>query len=163
MSVARALLFGIAALAAGGCTGAHGHGDSGGHAGGHETGHGGDPLDTGELDESRSVLSSGGTYTVSYLPDPDPIAVSENFAITLTVLGLDGEPAAEMENLAVDAQMPLHGHGMNVDPVASAQGDGSWVASPFKFHMSGWWEIVVTLGDGVAAEEARFHVDCCEG
>lgn len=62
-----------------------------------------------------------------------------------------GEPVAGAE-LVVRATMPEHGHGMNVEPRALAQPDGSYRVRGMLLHMGGRWELTIH-----AIEPGRFH------
>jgi hypothetical protein len=64
--------------------------------------------------------------------------------------------------VAADASMPTHGHGMNVVPTTTANGDGTFSAEGFLFHMEGPWEIAVTVTGPAGAERAAFEVPCCD-
>lgn len=138
--------------------------DSGSHTDPHGDGgsDGGSAFDTGTLDFERTQVSSGGTYTVSWNPSTEPIVVGEDFAI-----GFNAIPGVMPEGgyafTAATATMPNHGHGMNVSPVITDNGDGTATATPFQFHMEGWWEISteLTAGDGTV-ETATFNFYCCE-
>ncbi len=66
---------------------------------------------------------------------------------SLTVQFCDGEGPQDIQ---VDALMPAHQHGMNYDPVVSAQGQGTYRVDGMLFHMPGHWEIRV---------DARFGAD----
>lgn len=67
------------------------------------------------------------------------IMVSEPFALEICVTrnGM-AEPGAE---LAVEAVMPAHGHGMNYAPEVIELAPGHFAAEGMLFHMPGEWEI----------------------
>ncbi|MCK6503098.1 hypothetical protein L6R53_06840 [Myxococcota bacterium] len=134
------------------------HGTDGGADGGGTHGDGG--TDTGSLDTSRTRVSDGGTYTVTWTPSVEPI-VGEEVAISLSAVA-DPAPAGGFSFTAADATMPEHGHGMNVSPVVTDHGDGTATAAPFQFQMEGWWQLTVelTAADG-AVETATFDYVCC--
>jgi YtkA-like len=137
---------------------AHGgdHSDSG-----QATHDGGSADDSGALDTSREQPTDGGTWMVSYAPTPDPLPFSENFDLLLTLTDSAGGAVAGAETVLANATMPSHGHGMNVEPVATENEDGTWTASPFKFHMAGMWEITVDVTADGSTERASFNVECC--
>jgi len=125
-----------------------------------------DPLDTGHghdhgeddpdgFDPSTEQTSSTGV-TVSYTTDPTPIPESEEFSVTFTL--------SEGRLSEADATMPTHGgHGMNVFPLVIDNGDGTFTASPFEFHMPGYWVIHAMIVDEDGTEERiDFDVECCE-
>ena len=100
-------------------------------------------VDTANFDTTRTLETS--SFSISYAPDPDPIPFNEYFA-----LALDIDPVPTDFNF--DARMPSHGHGMNVDPPESLDGE-TWRVENALFHMTGHWEVIV-LVDG---ETAVFH------
>ena len=51
---------------------------------------------------------------------------------------------------------------MNVSPEVTSNGDGTFTASPFLFHMTGTWTIRFALTHGSSTEEGFFDVDCCQ-
>jgi hypothetical protein len=112
---------------------------------------------TGGVDDApevREVASSGGSWVVSYAPDPDPVPFNALFALDVEVVG---ESAAEQ--LVVDATMPSHGHGMTTLPVATLEEDGAFRVEGLLFHMTGEWVLTVEVdGDEVAS----FDIWCCE-
>lgn len=116
---------------------------------------------TGALDLSRTQLTDGGTYTVTWSPSAEPV-LSEEFAISVSA---EASPMPEggFTFTSADARMPDHDHGMNVTPVVTDHGDGSATAAPFQLQMEGWWTITVTLtADDGAVETATFNHICCE-
>jgi hypothetical protein len=77
------------------------------------------------------------------------------FSVRFRLLGEDGAPlAAELSSLRVDADMPAHGHGMNVAPTLTEE--NGWVeATPLLFHMPGAWELYVDRTEGALTERAQ--------
>jgi hypothetical protein len=107
----------------------------------------------------RMATTDGGTWTVTYAPDPDPIPGNAEFALDITVEGAGG--AATGATIAVTADMPQHGHGMNQEPVVSGA-DGTYRADGMLFHMTGDWRLVVDVTGDAGTESAEFTVTCCE-
>lgn len=111
----------------------------------------------------REVVTDGGSYYVTYVPDPDPIPVQERFALDVDVAyASDPNNLVEDAQLAVDAWMPAHGHGMDVVPRVSAHGDGTFRVENMEFSMSGEWEILMDVTRGSLTEQASFLVQCCQ-
>ena len=97
-------------------------------------------------------------YRVAWRVRPDPIAVSEPFALEISVCAKSAAQPAE--GIAVDAVMPEHRHGMNYRPsvarIESAAG-ARYRSEGWMFHMPGRWEIVFEvdgerLADSVSIE-----------
>jgi len=118
--------------------------------------------DTGIV-ENREALSDQGQYRVWIEPNPDPVPPLDVFSLQVRVEdATSSTPVEDLSALVVDATMPAHEHGMTVSPEAVDLGGGVWDASPFKFHMTGHWEITVDLTRGEDVERAVFNVICCE-
>lgn len=109
----------------------------------------GDPEPTPDV---RTVDTLSGAHTVTYTPSPDPIPFNDFFDLVIDV---------DADDIAVDATMPAHGHGMNVVPTVTSDGDGLWTVEGMLFHMTGEWELVVTVDPEGAADDAVFTVHCC--
>lgn len=100
--------------------------------------------DTAAFETTRSIQTDG--YTITYAPTPDPIPFNEYFTLAFTI-----EPVPTEFTFA--ATMPAHGHGMNVEPPETLDGD-VWMVENALFHMTGHWELIA-VADG---ETAVFHV-----
>ena len=125
--------------------------DSGHHAHHHDDG---DLPD--DFDPTTEVQTDLGSYTVSYTTDPSPIPESALFSVTFTL--------SEGTLVRADATMPTHSdHGMTVAPTITTNDDGTFTATPFEFHMPGYWAIHATVqGMDGTEESAEFDVECCE-
>ena len=94
-----------------------------------------------ELQTAGNVLTSNdGVYAVKYIFDRATPPMNEPFRITVFV-GAAGGPLAEEVALSVDAAMPEHGHGMNVEPTVRPLSNNSFAVDNMLFHMAGRWEI----------------------
>jgi len=118
--------------------------------------------DTSIVFEAREATTDGGTWQVSYAPVPDPIPSSDNFELLLTINQSEAGEAVVDADVSVVASMPAHNHFMNTTPVVTANGDGTYGVSGMQFHMSGHWQIDVTVSLDDLTETAVFHTDCCE-
>lgn len=88
------------------------------------------------------------------IPDADP------FAIAVRVRRLDGRPLVADAVLRVDAEMPHHGHGMNLVPVVKRRGEAAeFVAEGMLFHMTGRWVLSVDVEEDGIAERTQWFVD----
>ncbi|MCB9758774.1 MAG: FixH family protein [Alphaproteobacteria bacterium] len=112
-----------------------------------------DSQDTATYEELREI--DAGPYSVSWAPVPDPIPFNDYFAVNLEVKE-GGSPLTDAV-VTVDAGMPAHGHGMNVTPTVTDNGDGTWTADGLLFHMEGHWELKVDVNE----EQAVFDITCC--
>ncbi|MEY4535012.1 MAG: hypothetical protein RLZZ246_1330 [Planctomycetota bacterium] len=87
------------------------------------------------------------------LPESDP------FDLEVRIEDASGQPVDAA--LEFDAEMPHHGHGMNVRPTIERTGPGRHLVRGVLLHMGGRWEIAFDLGDpdGVAWRRAQCTVE----
>lgn len=111
------------------------------------------------VEDVRSVQTDGGTWTVAYVPDPDPIPGNREFALDLTVA--DEAGPASGTTIVLTADMPDHGHGMNQAPVLTGS-DGAFRADGMLFHMTGKWRLLVDVTGEESIETAELWIRCCE-
>jgi hypothetical protein len=113
-----------------------------------------------ETARAYSALSHDGSYRVSFTPSPNPIPMNELFTLDVEVLdgttGIERIPDAE---LAVDAAMPAHRHGMNRIPRVNARGNGAFEVTGMLFHMPGHWELYFDVTRGGVTERTQLDVN----
>ena len=116
--------------------------------------------------DTRTATTDKGSYIVSYVPTPDPIPLSQDFSLEITITDL--EENILYENIVVEAtaDMPEHGHGMPQEPEIALE-DTLFIAEGFFFQMAGDWNISIyvseMLSDGTTnIEQATFDVTCCQ-
>ncbi|MEO1262282.1 MAG: hypothetical protein AAFZ15_25980 [Bacteroidota bacterium] len=65
----------------------------------------------------------------------------------------------DLQQMNVEAIMPSHGHGMNVQPIVSpGEKPNSFKASGMLFHMRGDWEVQVFIKHADKLEKATLDV-----
>ena len=111
---------------------------------------------------TTTTTTDGGSFVASYTTDPSPIPADDYFSMTLSTFEADGNTMLTDATVEIDAEMTSHGHGMNVTPEVTDNGDGTFTASPFLFHMTGHWTVSVAITQNGITEEGYFDVDCCE-
>ncbi|MDZ4830371.1 MAG: hypothetical protein SGJ09_09270 [Phycisphaerae bacterium] len=90
----------------------------------------------------HSTTSGDGGFTARWYTDPDPIVARDPFSVTIELFADDACTTPLVGGvLALDAAMPHHGHGMNVQPKITAVGPGRYRADGMLFHMFGRWEL----------------------
>ena len=100
--------------------------------------------------------TADGNFRIRWRPMVDPIPVADVFAVEVEVEGV--ERTLDGITLLVDAEMPHHGHGMNLVPELDG-GPEAWTARGMLFHMPGRWEFSVdVLFDG-RMERAQWTVE----
>lgn len=100
-----------------------------------------------DLPGARKVESAH--YVLAYRTRPAAVAIGQPFALEMAVCAKGGGAPGQ---LAVDAHMPEHRHGMNYRPTVKSGGAGRFQAEGFMFHMPGRWEYLFDVGDGGKAE-----------
>jgi hypothetical protein len=111
-----------------------------------------------DLDTSTRLLSDQGRYAVSYVPQLDPIGINQIHAWTLHVETPDGA-LVENAQIAVDGDMPQHGHGLPTRPqVTRYLGNGDYRVEGLKFHMPGWWIVEFDITAGGQTDHVTFNL-----
>jgi len=100
------------------------------------------------LDAPRALLV--------YRTEPPVIRVGRPFRVVASVCAKASGTA--FDDVRVDAQMPLHRHGMNYAPILSREG-GRIVATGLNFHMPGRWQFVFDLRGAGATERLTHDVE----
>lgn len=103
------------------------------------------------------LTSHDGTYVVRCRIEPEDFEVGDMFELRVEVRRADGE--ALDAQLAVDARMPEHGHGMNREPIIARGDGGGFTAENLLFHMPGYWEVYLDLTRGAVTERTQFSLD----
>jgi hypothetical protein len=100
----------------------------------------------GGLPEAARQRVTEQGYTLAYAPSRFPIPVSEHFSLALQLCPDVGKPLPDV--LVVDADMPLHRHGMNYRATVKHLGQGRYRADGLMFHMPGRWRVLFDLRVG---------------
>ena len=109
---------------------------------------------------AREASSADGTYRVKWEAIGGVIPDAEPFAIAVGVARADGKALTADVRVSVDAEMPHHGHGMNLVPQVARRGtEPFFVASGLLFHMSGRWVLAVDVTESGVTERAQWYVD----
>jgi len=110
-------------------------------------------------DSPHAQPSSMGTYYVSFQPMPDPIPLNQPFKMSVAVYdGADHSKLVPDAVVTVDARMPAHNHGMNLEPEVTEKGDGTASVEGMLFHMAGHWELYIDVIRDADMERATFDV-----
>ncbi len=68
--------------------------------------------------------------------------------VGLEVVTCRGPLAAPVDDIAVDATMPAHGHGMNYRPTSQRLAAGHFRVQGLMLHMAGHWRLTIDLFQG---------------
>jgi len=89
-------------------------------------------------------ISERGIYTVSFQSSLDPIKINKMHTWVLQV-STSGDSVLGAEFVIVGG-MPKHDHGLATVPrVAEELGEGKYRLDGMRFHMNGYWEIVIEI------------------
>jgi hypothetical protein len=109
----------------------------------------------------RKATTEDGSLTVWWrvAGDRDELPQSDPFDLEVRIDDPSGAPADV--TLELDAEMPHHGHGMNVRPTIERTGPGRFIVRGVLLHMSGRWELAFDLGDpdGIQWRRAQCTVE----
>ena len=100
------------------------------------------PIDAG-IDWQAGVTGDG-TWMVSWRPTVPIPPVSEPFSVEVRIAATDGSPTGGDVEILFDAEMPHHGHGMNVIPRVTRRGE-DWLVEGILMHMPGRWELSIDV------------------
>jgi hypothetical protein len=109
-------------------------------------------------DVDRPKVSAHGRYRVAVRPDSGRIPLRRLHAWTLHLETAGGTPV-DSAAVAVDGDMPAHGHGLPTRPrVVAALGDGDHRVAGLKFSMRGWWRVRFAVRGPAGADTVVFHL-----
>lgn len=107
--------------------------------------------------EWQEGVSGDGTWMVAWRPLVLNLPVSEPFSAEIRLARADGSPTDAGIKVFLDAEMPHHGHGMNVVPRVTRRGD-VWLVEGILMHMPGRWELSIDVIDGDETERSQWTV-----
>lgn len=120
----------------------------------------GSPAEAWLTSGARTATSADGTYRVAWEPIGGTIPDAEPFAIAVEVARVDGAPLVQDVVVLVDAEMPHHGHGMNLVPVVKpGPRPGTFVAEGLLLHMPGAWVVAIDVGEAGVSERTQWVLD----
>ncbi|MDG2021923.1 MAG: hypothetical protein P8J59_08235 [Phycisphaerales bacterium] len=107
--------------------------------------------------EWRESLSGDGNWLVAWRPTVATLPVSEPFSVEVRVADANGARPDDDVQIFLDAEMPHHGHGMNVIPRVTER-EESWLVEGILMHMPGRWELSVDVIGEDETERAQWTV-----
>ena len=101
------------------------------------------------------AASADATYWVDWRVVVGVIPKADPFDVEIRVTNYKTGAPSNVQ-CSIDAEMPEHGHGMNVIPNMQQLGPGHFLAKGMLLHMPGRWSIVIDATDGAMTERAQF-------
>lgn len=90
--------------------------------------------------------NSGQWVSVSYSPVTEdgevPLATLHSWKLEITPI--TGRNAA-VTDVAVGGDMPRHKHGLTTEPQIKRVSESGYTVQGLKFHMPGWWRVMVCV------------------
>jgi hypothetical protein len=113
-----------------------------------------------EVSASHGALTSEGSFYVTWTSTPDPVPLNEMFELQFLVAPA-GDHTALVSGAVVTATawMPVHNHGMSLQPEIESRGDGTAIGRGFLLHMPGLWELRVAVMLNGQMERATFMIE----
>jgi hypothetical protein len=111
-----------------------------------------------DVDYATTRLTDNGLFQVSYLAPAGSPPINQIHTWTLQVTTPDGRPV-ENATIAVDGDMPQHGHGLPTRPqVTQYLGDGQYLVEGIRFQMGGWWIMTFEITAGDRTDGVTFNL-----
>jgi hypothetical protein len=111
-----------------------------------------------DLDTSAIRLSENGLYRVSYIASTGIVPINQMQQWTLHVETTEGQ-SVENATIAVDGDMPQHGHGLPTRPqVTQNLGNGDYLVEGLKFQMGGWWVMDFVITANGQSDTVQFNI-----
>ena len=114
-----------------------------------------DPLDT-----SKALFTDGGSFFVAWDAMMHPSTDHTDMTIDFEVNADDQTTLLTSSTITADARTTQHGgHGMPTGaPTVTANGDGTFSATPYNFPHGGHWIFEVEVTDNGTTEAVEFNV-----
>jgi YtkA-like len=103
-----------------------------------------------------SVRSKHGLYRVTVVPLPAQSPVGRLHTWRLTLRKAHGGLVSHAK-IAVDGDMPEHGHGLPTQPRVRELGRGRYLVGGMKFQMGGAWYVEFAIKARPGRDVARFE------
>ena len=110
------------------------------------------------LENSEQIESEGNNYVIIFSPSSDKIPLNSYFTMDVQVNSSMNQSLRFPVELAVDAGMKAHNHGMNVQPIIESMGQGHFKIKGMLFHMPGKWFLRFKVNHGVMSDHAETNL-----
>ncbi len=106
-----------------------------------------------------SILSNGGTYRVIFQPLVGAVPQNEIFDLEVHVLEAGERILSREIELAFDAEMPAHQHGMVTEPKVEGPDGGRFLVTGVLLHMPGIWQLYFDITRSGRTERAQVAIE----
>ncbi|MEE8245087.1 MAG: FixH family protein, partial [Pseudomonadales bacterium] len=104
-------------------------------------------------------VSQQGHYQVSFTSSLAPLEINRIHTWVVHVEDARGNPIDQAE-LSISGGMPLHDHGLPTEPRATRYlGGGDYLVEGMKFHMSGPWQVNISIIANGKLDTVTFGLD----
>lgn len=108
--------------------------------------------------EWRALESNDGAHRLRYRTSPARLELGIDFDVEVELLPADeGGPPPDLA-LAIDGDMPEHGHGLLREPRTERLAPGRFRARGLRLFMPGHWELYFDVTAGAVTERAQVEV-----
>ncbi len=109
--------------------------------------------------EQADYAASGAYFQVSVDSSLSPIVINKIHNWRVRIVDMQGEPVANAQ-IAIEGGMLEHDHGLPTAPkMTSSVGDGVYLIEGMKFHMSGAWQVQLTISAAGATDITTIYLD----
>lgn len=102
--------------------------------------------------------SKKGLYKLSIVSELNPIAINKIHSWTLHLQDSSGMFVHDAQ-ISFEGGMPEHNHGLATEPSIIRQDDGSYLLQGLRFHMMGYWELVLTINHNNVSDTVLLTLD----
>ena len=102
--------------------------------------------------------SEKGLYKLEIESELSPIAINRIHSWTLLLQDSAGTSVHDAD-ISFDGGMPEHNHGLATEPSIVRQDDGSYLLQGLRFHMMGYWELVLTINHNDVSDTVLLTLD----
>ena len=109
--------------------------------------------------EPADYLASGSYFQVSVDSSLKPIVINKMHSWRVRIEDMQGEPVANAQ-ITIEGGMLKHDHGLPSAPrTTSSAGDGVYIVQGMKFHMSGSWQVQLTISAAGVTDTATINLE----
>ncbi len=102
--------------------------------------------------------AEGDFFHISATPEVESLDINRMHKWRITVTDRQGH-AVSGASIEIEGGMPEHDHGLATNPRMTAErAPGEYLIEGMKFHMNGYWEIILSIRTPAASEVVKFDL-----